>query len=78
MSEVGGIPQDMLVDWKGGSVGRLSRAVIIGTVARFKDRFVSVVVLKSNSYDDGCALLHGAELGPLITRKYRRKALSHQ
>ena len=49
-----------------------------GTVARFEDRFVSVVVIKSNSYDDGCALLHGAELDPLIVRKDRRKALSHQ
>ena len=58
--------------------GRLARVDLRGTVARFDDRFVSVVVLKSNSYGDGCALLHIAELGPLIARKDRRKALSHQ
>ena len=68
----------MSVDWKVRPVERLARVVLKGTVARFEDRFVSVVVLKSNSYDDGCALLHGAELDPLIARKDRRKAFSHQ
>ena len=58
--------------------GRLARVDLRGTVARFDDRFVSVVVLKSYSYGDECALLHIAELCSLIARKDRRKALSHQ
>ena len=66
------------MDWKVRPEGRLARIFVRGTGTRLEDRFVSVAALKSNSYDDGCALLHGAELGPLIARKDRRKALSHQ
>ena len=54
------------------------RLVIEGTVARIEDRYVSVVVLNSNSYGDGRALLHRAEIASPIARNDRREALKHQ
>ena len=42
-------------------------------VARIEDRYVSVVVLNSNSYGDGRALLIGAEIAASIARNEREK-----
>ena len=66
----------MSVDWKVRPEGRLALVVLKGTVARFEDRFVSVVVLKSNSYGDGCALLHIPSRAWPIDRQKRSKKSS--